>query len=175
MHSRIELDKIDVYLLRSLGQDGRKSFTDLALELDVSVGMVRNRYNRLVESGILHIVGWTDPVKNGMNAYARIVIAIRPTSMIKEVAEKLTQIEEVSFVAITTGDYDLEINVTCRNNAELLELTHQHIDTMDGVHETNTTMYLQIMKWAAHNVSERFDSQNTSSGNKRSSGRLKNT
>jgi Lrp/AsnC family transcriptional regulator for asnA, asnC and gidA len=175
MHNQIELDKIDIYLLRSLGQDGRKSFTDLAHELDVSVGMVRNRYNRLVESGILHIVGWTDPVKNGMNAYARIVITIRPTSKIKEVAEKLTQIDEVSFVAITTGSYDLEINVTCRNNAELLELMHQHINTIEGVHETNTTMYLQIMKWAAHNVSARFDNENRSLDDKRSSGVLKNT
>lgn len=175
MHNQIELDNIDIYLLRSLSQDGRKSFTELAHELDVSVGMARNRYNRLIESGVLHIIGWTDPVKNGMNAYARIVMSIRPTSKIKEVATKLTEIEEVSFVALTTGTYDLEINVTCRSNAELLELMHQRIHTIEGVYETSTTMYLQIMKWAAHNVSANLDDIDKSKRGRRPNGTLSKT
>lgn len=153
MKDQSGLDSIDVYLLKTLSRDGRKSFTELAQELNVSVGMVRNRYNRLVDQGILHIIGWTDPVKNGMNAYARIVIKVRPTSKIPNVARTLTEIEEVSFVALTTGSYDLEINVTCRTNEELLELMHQRIHPVEGVYETSTTMYMQILKWAAHNVS----------------------
>lgn len=147
------LDKTDIHILNSLSEDGRRSFTDIAQELDVSVGMVRNRYKRLVEEGILHIIGWTDPVKNGMNAYARVVIKVRPTELIPQVAEKLTDIEELSFVALTTGTYDLEINVTCRNNSDLLDLMHEKIHPLKGVYETSTTMYLKILKWAAHNVS----------------------
>lgn len=153
MSSGNGLDKADIYILNSLGRDGRKSFTDLAQELDVSVGMVRNRYKRLVDEGILHIIGWTDPVKNGMNAYSRVVIKVRPTKLISKVAEKLVEIKEVSFVALTTGNYDLEINVTCRDNTALLNLMHNKIHTIEGVYETNTTMYMQILKWAAHNVS----------------------
>lgn len=112
MPSDITLDKTDIYILNALGKDGRKSFTDLAQELNVSVGMVRNRYKRLVDEGILHIIGWTDPVKNGMNAYTRVVLKVRPTEKIREVSEKLVAIDEVSFVALTTGNYDLEINIT---------------------------------------------------------------
>ena len=153
MAKPIELDDTDVHIMNSLSNDGRRSFTDLAQELDVSVGMVRNRYKRLVEEGILHIIGWTDPVKNGMNAYARMVMKVRPTSLIREVAEKLAAIEEVSFVAITTGTHDLEINVTCRNNRDLLNLMHSKIHPIEGVFETSTTMYLEILKWASHNVS----------------------
>ena len=153
MPSGTVLDKSDIYILNSLGRDGRKSFTDLAQELGVSVGMVRNRYKRLVDDGILHIIGWTDPVKNGMNAYSRVVLKVRPTELISEVAEKLVEINEVSFVALTTGNYDLEINVTCRDNTALLNLMHNKIHTIQGVYETNTTMYMQILKWASHNVS----------------------
>jgi len=157
MSKQIDLDKTDIHILNSLSDDGRRSFTDISQELGVSVGMVRNRYNRLVKEGILHIIGWTDPVKNGMNAYARVVLKVRPTELISEVAEKLTEIDEVSFVALTTGVYDLEINVTCRNNSDLLVLMHEKMHPIKGVYETSTTMYLKILKWAAHNVSHSTD------------------
>ena len=159
MASENVLDRTDIHILNSLGRDGRKSFTDLAQELGVSVGMVRNRYNRLVDEGILHIIGWTDPVKNGMNAYSRVVLKVRPTELISKVAEQLVDINEVSFVALTTGNYDLEINVTCRDNTALLGLMHNKIHTIEGVYETNTTMYMQILKWAAHNVSSLAESK----------------
>lgn len=152
MAAQVELDKTDIYLLNTLSNNGRKSFTDLAHELNVSVGMVRNRYKRLVDEGVLHIIGWTDPVKSGMNSYARIVMKIRPTELIRTVAEKLVTIDEVSFVALTTGMYDLEINVTCQNNSDLLKLMHSRIHTIEGVYETSTTMYMEILKWASHKV-----------------------
>jgi Lrp/AsnC family transcriptional regulator for asnA, asnC and gidA len=154
MKEKIELDQIDVRILNILSKDGRRSFTDLSQDLGASVGMVRNRYNRLVEHGILHIIGWTDPVKNGMNAYARVMLKVRPTRLIHDVAAALAAIDEVSFVAITTGAYDLEINITCRSNDELLELMSGRILAIEGVNETSTTMYLRILKWAAHNVSQ---------------------
>lgn len=155
MTKPVDLDSTDVHIMNSLGNDGRRSFTDLAQELGVSVGMVRNRYKRLVDEGILHIIGWTNPEKNGMNAYARIIMKVRPTEKIREVADKLTDISEVSFVAITTGTHDLEANVTCRNNRELLRLMHDKIHPIEGVFETSTTLYLEILKWASHKISDR--------------------
>jgi len=152
LNTAVGLDPIDVAILHFLSRDGRRSFTDMAETLGTSVGMIRNRYNRLVDQGILHIIGWTDPVKNGMNAYARLMLQIRPSHKIRAVAERLTHNESVSFVALTSGNYDIELNVTCRNNEALLRLIHEHIHTIEGVYETHTTMYLEIMKWAAHPV-----------------------
>lgn len=151
--SQVILDQTDVAILNFLKQDGRMSFTDISNELGVSVGMIRNRYNRLVERKILHIIGWTDPVKAGLNAYARVVIKVRPTDQIRSVATKIMEVSEVSFVALTSGNYDLEVNLTCRNNTHLLEVMHDKIHQISGVFETSTTMYLEIMKWAAHDVS----------------------
>ncbi len=154
MEPSVTLDSVDVALLKYLRRDGRRSFTDLAQELNVSVGMVRNRYYRLVERGLLHIIGWTDPVKAGLNAYARVVLKVRPTELIREVADALMHIEEVSFVALTTGVYDLEINLTCRTNDHLLDVLHHQIHKLEGVFETSTTMYLKVLKWASHDVGE---------------------
>ena len=161
----VDLDKTDIHILNSLSIDGRKSFTDLAQELGVSVGMVRNRYKQLVDEGVLHVVGWVDPEKSGMNAYARVVLKIRPTELIEEVAKKLSDVPEVSFVALTTGSYDLEINITCRNNRDLLELMNNRIHTVEGVFETSTTMYMQIFKWAARKVYE--NSSDTNKGSRK--------
>ena len=150
--SEIQLDTMDVTILGMLQQDGRMSFTDIAAELEVSVGMVRNRYNRLIENRIIHIIGWTDPVKAGLNAYARVLLAIRPSKLIRQVAAQLAPMEEVSFLAQTSGNHNLEINLICSNNEQLLQVIHDRIHSIEGVYETSTTMYLEVMKWASHDV-----------------------
>lgn len=142
-------DQLDLGMLRLLSEDGRMSFTDIAKELDVSVGTVRNRYNRLHKEGILHVLCWIDPVSAGYNAYARVTIEVRPTERILGVSEALLRIPEVSFVAITSGPHDLEINLVCRNNQHLLDLMHHQVHRIDGVHETHTTIYFRVLKWAS--------------------------
>ena len=146
------LDQIDVQILQHLQKDGRKSFTDISQEMGVSVGMIRNRYQKLIESNILHIIGWTDPVMAGLNAYARVNIKVRPSHRIPQIVEELIKINEISFVALTSGIYDIEVNLTCVNNKHLLDTINQKIHALDGVFETNTTMYLDVRKWAAQEI-----------------------
>lgn len=153
----VQLDTMDVAILRKLQEDGRMSFTDMAAQLEVSVGMVRNRYNRLIDQRIIHIIGWADPVKVGLNAYARVLLAIRPSNRIKQVADLLLPMEEVSFLAQTSGNYNLEINLICNNNDHLLEVIHDRIHVIEGVHETSTTMYLEVLKWASQDLSKKIE------------------
>lgn len=153
----LELDQTDLAILQHLRVDGRRSFTDLSQELGVSVGMIRNRYNRLVQHNILHIIGWTDPVQAGLQAYARVVIKVRPTKHLEAVIQALQNIQEVSFLAVTTGNWDLEINLVCRSNDDLLKLMNEHILCIEGVYESSTTMYLKILKWASHDLSVAMD------------------
>ena len=150
----LQLDKIDVQILKHLRKDGRKSFTDIAEEMNTSVGTIRNRYNKLVENNILHIIGWIDPVNAGYNAYARVNINVKPTLLKNQVAEKLMNIAEVSFVALTAGEHDLEVNLTCKSNQGLIYLLDEVIHKIEGVYDTNTTMYLKVLKWASHNISK---------------------
>lgn len=150
--SAIQLDPMDLSLLRMLQKDGRMSFTDMAATLEVSVGMIRNRYNRLVENRIIHIIGWTDPVKAGLNAYARVLLSIRPSNRVKHVALELSKMKEVSFLALTSGNHNLEINLICSDNHHLLGVIQDQIHHIEGVYDTSTTMYLEVLKWASHDV-----------------------
>lgn len=152
MKNRIELDDVDKTIIDALKKDGRKSFTDLAQEMNASVGMIRNRYNRLVDHKIIQIIGWTDPVKVGLHAYARVLIKVRPSDKIQSVAEQIMRMDEVSFVAVTTGNSDIEINVACKDNADLLDVLNSKIHVIDGVFESSTTMYLDVLKWSSHDI-----------------------
>ncbi|MBB3698936.1 AsnC family transcriptional regulator [Flammeovirga yaeyamensis] len=147
-----QLDTMDIQVLSHLKEDGRKSFTDISNEMNVSVGMIRNRYQKLVESKILHIVGWADPLKVGLEAYARLNLKVHPAEKINTVCDQLVKIPEVSFVAITSGNYNIEINMTCKNNKHLLDTVISKVHAIEGITDSNTTMYMDVRKWAAHAI-----------------------
>jgi Lrp/AsnC family transcriptional regulator for asnA, asnC and gidA len=72
---------------------------------------------------------------------------VKPAKNIREVAKHLSNLPEVSFLAMISGKYDLELNVQCRNNDHLLELMEK-IQLIEGVFETETNMYLKVLKIA---------------------------
>lgn len=146
--SNMQLDDLDYKILEQLIKDGRKSFTDIADELNVSVGTVRNRFNVFVENELLTIIGRVNPDKIGFHTYAQILIKVRPVDKVAEVAEKIAQLPEVSFLAMTTGAYDLEVNVMCRNNEHLVQLMTNQVTKMDGIYESATNIYFKVYKYA---------------------------
>ncbi|GAB4017998.1 Lrp/AsnC family transcriptional regulator [Spirosoma sp. KCTC 42546] len=141
------LDDLDFAILSCLQKDGRMSFTEIAEQLNVSVGTARTRLNRLLEEGIISIVGRVDPEKVGFRAYAHIAIYIRPATLKEPVAQEISRKPEVSFLASTSGDYDLEVDVMCQSNNHLVEFVNE-ISTIEGVYQTKTTLYFKVYKYA---------------------------
>ncbi|MVM34484.1 winged helix-turn-helix transcriptional regulator [Spirosoma sp. HMF4905] len=141
------LDDLDFAVLSCLQKDGRMSFTEIAEQLNVSVGTARTRLNRLVEEGIISIVGRVDPEKVGFRAYAHIAVYIRPATLKESVAQEISRKPEVSFLASTSGDYDLEVDVMCQSNNHLVEFVNE-ISTIEGVYQTKTTLYFKVYKYA---------------------------
>ena len=142
-----DLDDIDFQILSHLQKDGRKSLTDLATDTGLAVSTVRNRLARLLDNKIIQIIGRVEPEKVGFHVYARVMIAVRPISLIETVADFINQLPEVSFLARTSGNFDLELNVMCRNNDHLNELLDK-IQRAEGVYDTNTNVYFKIYKLA---------------------------
>ena len=146
--STMQLDDLDYKILEKLIKDGRKSFTDIADELNVSVGTIRNRFNVFVENELLTIIGRVNPDKIGFHTYAQILIKVRPVDKVTQVADNIANLPEVSFLAMTTGAYDLEVNVMCRDNEHLVQLMTNHITKMDGIFESATNIYFKVYKYA---------------------------
>ena len=114
-----DVSDLDKRIIEHLQADGRRPFTQIAAELGVSEAAVRARTNRLVERGILQVVGVTDPLKLGFQQMAMIGIRCEADADV-EVAEAVAEFPEVDYVVVTAGAYDLLIETVCEDNEALL-------------------------------------------------------
>jgi Lrp/AsnC family transcriptional regulator for asnA, asnC and gidA len=140
-----EVSDLDKRIIEHLQQDGRRPFTQIAAELGVSEAAVRARTNRLVERGILQVVGVTDPLKLGFHQMAMIGIRCE-ASRLMQVAEAVAEFPEVDYVVITAGAYDILIETVCEDNEGLLQFLAGRLRTIEGVRETETFVYLRLIK-----------------------------
>jgi len=144
-----EVSDLDKRIIEHLQEDGRRPFTQIAADLGVSEAAVRARTNRLVERGILQIVGVTDPLKLGFHQMAMIGVKCEASRLI-EVAEEIASFPEVDYVVVTAGKYDILIETVCEDNEALLRFLSERLRKITGVRETETFVYLRIQKQTYH-------------------------
>ena len=140
-----EVSDLDKRIIEHLQADGRRPFTQIAAELGVSEAAVRARTNRLIERGILQVVGVTDPLKLGFHQMAMIGIRCESDRLVS-VSEQVADMPEVDYVVITAGTYDLLIETVCEDNEGLLRFLAERLRTFDGVRDTETFVYLRLVK-----------------------------
>jgi Lrp/AsnC family transcriptional regulator for asnA, asnC and gidA len=73
------------------------------------------------------------------------MVGIRTSGDLEEIADRLAELEEVDYVVITAGSFDLLTEVVCRNDDHLLEIL-QRIRAVDGVLGTEAFVYLKLRK-----------------------------
>ena len=139
------LDDADRAILDALQKDGRASFAQIAEGLGVSAGMVRLRYNRLVEQGYLRVVAISNPLRMGYKSMAMIGLHVEGGKLL-EAAEKLSKLDEVIYLVVTSGRFDIFAEVVCRDHEHLLEFISEKLSTIKGVRESETFMHLKIVK-----------------------------
>lgn len=143
----IIMDKLDLDIISFLQSDGRKPFTDIAKALDVSEGTVRNRVSRLVEDRAIQIVGLIDPSALGFDAPAMIGLSIRPP-MIENVVEEIATFDEVSYLIMVSGEFDLFVEVLCKDRKHLATFLNDKLLRVPGVVRTQTYIILRTYKMA---------------------------
>jgi Lrp/AsnC family transcriptional regulator for asnA, asnC and gidA len=141
----VGLDEIDRHIVRALQQDGRASFAQMAQQLDVSPGTIRTRYGRLVEKGYLKVVALTNPQLMGYDTMAVIGIHADGDKLL-EVAEQMAALDEVIYVVVVSGHFDIIAEVACRDRADLLRFLTEKLHGITGVRDTETFMHLRIIK-----------------------------
>ena len=139
------LDDLDVAILRRLNQDARKSFRDIARDLEVSISTVSNRVKRLESEGI--ILGYApllDEKKLGYDVLAVIGIRISKGKLL-EVQRKIAREDKVIEVYDVTGEYDSVVIARLRNTKEL-DAFIKRLVAMDNVERTYTQVVLNVVK-----------------------------
>ena len=141
------MDKLDLSILASLQTDGRRPFTDIAQELGVSEGTVRNRVSKLMNKKVLHIVGMVDPASLGFNAPAMIGVSVNEGD-IEQIAAGIASHPEVSYLIMVSGEFDLIVEVLCKDREHLANFINYKLRKVDGVERTQTFMTLRTFKMA---------------------------
>lgn len=142
------MDSLDLEIITQLRSDGRKPYTEIANELNVSEGTIRNRVSRLIEEKVIQIVGLADPYKLGQDAPALIGIGVVPSEM-ESVAAELVKYSEVSYLVAVSGEYDLMLEVMCKNRDHLSEFLNKSVRMIKGVARTQTYFILHTYKMAS--------------------------
>ena len=139
------LDEIDHQIISILQQDGRVPFAQIAEALKVSAGMIRVRYNRLVEMGVLRIVAITNPLRMGYQTMALIGIKADGNKLL-DIAEKIAALDEVIYLIVVSGAYDIIAEIVCRDQKHLLQFLTERLYKIEGVRESESFMHLKIVK-----------------------------
>jgi Lrp/AsnC family transcriptional regulator for asnA, asnC and gidA len=138
------LDEVSKGIIEQLQQDGRRSYAAIGKVVGLSEAAVRQRVQRLVDSGVMQVVAVTDPIELGFARQA--MVGIRVTGPLEPVADALAELPEVDYVVITAGSYDLLAELVCESDDHLLSLISGKIRAIDGVVSTETFMYLRLRK-----------------------------
>jgi Lrp/AsnC family transcriptional regulator for asnA, asnC and gidA len=139
------LDETDLAIIEALRKDGRAAFAQIAENLGVSPGMIRLRYNRLVEQGYLRVVAISNPLRMGFKSMAMIGLRVDGAKLL-EVADKVSKLEEVIYLVVTSGRFDIFAEVVCRDHEHLLDFISTKLSTIEGVRDSESFMHLKIAK-----------------------------
>jgi len=138
------LDDVAKAIIEQLQQDGRRSYAAIGKVVGLSEAAVRQRVQRLVDSGVMQVVAVTDPLELGFARQA--MVGIRVNGQLEPVADALAELPEVDYVVITAGSYDVLAELVCESDDHLLSLISGKIRAIEGVVSTETFMYLQLRK-----------------------------
>jgi Lrp/AsnC family transcriptional regulator for asnA, asnC and gidA len=138
------LDDVAKAIIEQLQQDGRRSYAAIGKEVGLSEAAVRQRVQRLIENGVMQVVAVTDPLQLGFARQAMVGIEVK--GPLEPVADALAAMEEVDYVVITAGSYDVLAEVVCESDEALLQLISEKIRSIEGITRTETFMYLTLRK-----------------------------
>jgi Lrp/AsnC family transcriptional regulator for asnA, asnC and gidA len=138
------LDDVGRAIVEQLQQDGRRSYATIAKAVGLSEAAVRQRVQRLLDAGVIQIVAVSDPLQLGFTRQA--MIGVRADGDLRTVADKLAALDEVDYVVITAGSFDVLVEVVCGDDEELLSLLNDSIRAVTGVRDTETFVYLRLVK-----------------------------
>ncbi|MGI8590925.1 MAG: Lrp/AsnC family transcriptional regulator [Nakamurella sp.] len=141
---QVTLDEVSKAIIEQLQQDGRRPYAAIAAAVGLSEAAVRQRVSRLIGSGVMQIVAVTDPTQVGFSRQA--MIGIRAEGNVGSVVAALSAMDEVDYVVITAGSFDILAEVVCEDDEHLLGLLNDRIRPIDGVRSTESFLYLKLSK-----------------------------
>lgn len=138
------IDAVSLAIIEQLQEDGRRPYAAIGKAVGLSEAAVRQRVQKLLDQGVMQIVAVTDPLTVGFRRQA--MVGINVEGDLDPVADALTAMDEVEYVVVTAGSFDLLIEIVAEDDDHLLETINKRIRTLPGVRSTESFVYLKLRK-----------------------------
>jgi len=140
------VDDLDREILHMLQADGSTSFTKIAKKLRRNESTIRKRVLSLKKDGVIKKFSVVlDPAKIGFGTVAVIGVDIDPEKLL-DVAQNLIKIPETRYVATSTGDHMIMIEIWAKDGRELSQILSEKIGAIEGVKKICPSIILEKMK-----------------------------
>jgi len=141
----MNMDEISLQIIKHL-RDGRKSFDEVGKNLSITTNTVRARVKKLMEKGVLEIIGSIDPEK--IDNHFLVIVGVRLKSMrLVDKGEEFSKLKGVISVAVVTGRFDLILTVLLNNRFGLHEFYTQEVSRIKDVMSTETFVVYKNYNW----------------------------
>ena len=139
------MDELGTKITAMLQEDGRASNAGIARKVGVSEGTVRRRLKRLIQDEYISVVAMLDPGRMGYASEALIGVQVDPDK-IDQVSVDLAHLNETTFVAVTTGSFDIFCWATLTSSEALGIFLRTKVGTIPGVRRSETFVNLAVKK-----------------------------
>ena len=141
----MNMDEISLQIIKHL-RDGRKSFDEVGKNLSITTNTVRARVKKLMEKGVLEIIGSIDPEK--IDNHFLVIVGVRLKSMrLVDKGEEFSKLKGVISVVVVTGRFDLILTVLLNNRFGLHEFYTQEVSRIKDVMSTETFVVYKNYNW----------------------------
>ena len=143
----LKFDDTDRNIIKILQENGRIPNNEIASRLSVSEGTVRNRIKKLTEHDLLKVKGLTNPDKGTEKQLIFILVKLEMTKNWKEIARDVTKLSNVKSVSMTTGRFDLIIELFIEPH-NLINFLTEDLAAVGSISSTESLVTIKnINKW----------------------------
>jgi len=142
------VDETDRQIIRILNQDGRITNNDIATQLNVSEGTVRNRIKKLSDAGLLKVAGLINPDDSPTKQLMLLGVNITSSKNLAKKAAEISKLPTVESAYITAGRYDIMVEVWIDAKGGLIEFLSQTLAKVEGIASTESFLVMKSFnKW----------------------------
>lgn len=145
MGKSVVLDDLDRKIIELLRHDGRIAYTAMAKALGVAEATVRKRMGRLVDEGVVHIVGLVNPAMTGYGVTAIVGVHTEGDD-VPAIVEQVRRWPEVRYAAACAGNYDLVLEIAVASNDELYDFLTNRLRATPGIVGSDTSLVMRTVK-----------------------------
>jgi Lrp/AsnC family transcriptional regulator for asnA, asnC and gidA len=138
------VDDLSRQIIDQLQKNGRRPYAAIAQDTGLSEAAVRQRVRRMVDAQVMQIVAIVNPLALGLARMA--LIGIKAEGDLREIAARLALIDQVDYVVLCAGSFDILVELLCESDEHLLSLVNDSIRVVPGVRSAEMFPYLRIVK-----------------------------